>query len=387
MHPSAKSLIAFHVGKAPTTEAGFALIGAHTDSPVLRLRLNPWAKQHGYEVLLSETHGSLILRSWLDRPLLLAGQLYQYQRAKNGKPQFSKTGLPILETKLVQSAWPLAIIPDLAIHLDREKNERGALNPETMMLAITGAESLHDARLAMQDLLGGHAYDGFELNFALDTPHCRVGTNKEFIAGSRHDDLLMVFVTQCALEAAVREGGGPKTALAAFFDAEETGSLTASGACSHFIEDVLERIHQTHPQNSGKSPLGQSLSGSFMISADMAHGVHPAHRDKHDWNHQPMLNGGPVLKMNANDRYASSGYSSTVFRALCKSVDVVPQEFCSRQDLACGSTIGPHLAAKLGCETVDVGLAMWSMHSAVETAGAWDLLPCMQVFRKFYSGK
>ncbi len=384
-HPSDKSIIAFHVGQSATTEAGFAMIGAHTDSPVLRLRLTPWAKLYDYETLLSERHGSLILRSWLDRPLLLAGQTYTYARSRNGKPEFSKSGLPIIERKMVQSPWPIAIIPDVAIHLDREKNEKGALNLETMMMAITGRDSGEDARLALFETLGGPC-DGFELNFALATPHTRFGSQREFIAGSRHDDLLMVFVAQCALETAVQHGGGPKTAVAAFFDAEETGSTTADGACSFFIEDILMRIHQAHPLNNASASFGQSLAASFLISADLAHGTHPGYRERHDLNHKPLLNGGPVLKMNANDRYASSGYSATVFRALCKSVDVPVQEFSARQDMGCGSTIGPHLAAKLGCATVDVGLPLLAMHSAVETAGAWDLLPCMKVFERFYRG-
>lgn len=385
VHDSGKSLVSFRVGKKATTEAGFAIIGAHTDSPVLRLKLNPFGNLYGYQVLFNECHGSLILRTWMDRPLVLAGQVYKYKRDKDHKPVFSELGTPVVESKLVASSWPLAVVPELAIHLDREKNELGKINPETMMHTITGCEDKHGARLAIEKALGCGEFDGFELSFAPYWPHCTVGAHHEFIVGPRHDDLAMVYTAQCAMELAGKKEVGARTSVAAFFDAEETGSVTTGGAASFFIEDVLTRIHLAHPENRGKEPVGRSFAKSFVISADLAHAAHPAFPEKHDNLHRPYLNRGLVLKSNSNDRYATSGYGSAVFRALCASVGARVQEFCARGDQGCGSTIGPMISAKLGCETVDVGIAMWGMHSASETIGANDLLPTIQVFEKFYS--
>ncbi len=386
IHPSGKSVVSFQVGKKSTYESGFALIGAHTDSPVLRLKLNPWGNQYGYQVLYNECHGSLILRSWLDRPLLLAGKIHTFKRDKNKKPIFNENGLPQVETQLVHSKEPVAIIPDLAIHLDREKNEFGKINPETMMLAITGCEDKMGAYAALQKSLACGEFDGFDLNLTPYWPHCRVGAKKEFITGPRHDDLVMVYTAQCAMESASQKDAGAKTSVAAFFDSEETGSQTYGGAASYFIVDVLTRLHNFHPLNSTKEALGQSFAKSFVISGDVAHGIHPAHRERHDMNHKPTLNGGLVLKSNANDKYATTGYGQTVFKALCESVNAPYQDFCARGDLGCGSTIGPILSTKLGCETIDVGIALWSMHSAAETIGAFDIKSTVQIFERFYAG-
>jgi len=385
VHGSGKSIVSFRIGNKHTSEAGFAMIGAHTDSPVLRLKLKPWGHLQGYHVLFNECHGSLILRSWLDRPLLLAGTVYKYKRDKNNKPVFSDNGLPFVESQLVNTEHPLAVIPDLAIHLDREKNEFGRINPETMMYAITGCEDGKNARNTMENLLNCGEFDGFDLCFAPYYPHVLVGAHQEFITGPRHDDLVMVYTAQCAMEAAAKKDGGARTSVAAFFDSEETGSQTSGGAASFFIQDVLTRIHHAHPMKGKDECVGRSFAKSFVISADVAHAAHPSYPEKNDIAHRPLLNKGIVLKSNSNDRYATSGYGSAMFRALCASAGSPVQEFCARGDLGCGSTIGPMISAKLGCETVDVGIAMWAMHSAAETVGAKDIAPTIKVFEQFFS--
>lgn len=379
-----KSIISFRVGTSAPAESGFAIIAAHTDSPVLRLKLNPWGQSEGYQVLYPEIHGGIISRSWLDRPLILAGRIYSLKR-KGGKPQMDANGTPILQAKLVATKWPLAVIPDTAIHLDREKNEIGAINPETMLHALMGCRNPKSGRELMGEALGERSFDGFELNLAPYWPHCKVGASQEFILGPRHDDLGMVFPAQCAMEAESKGKAKHRTCVAAFFDAEETGSQTSSGAASYFGIDVLQRIHNAHPETTVQHSLGQTYTQSFLLSADMAHGVHPALKDKHDATHRPVMNAGVVVKENANDRYATSGRSATVFRALAESCDVPVQEYVIRQDLQCGSTIGPILAARLGCQTADIGIPMLAMHSTAETLGGADLFYAYKVFVKFFN--
>lgn len=375
-HSSGKSLIAFHVGSKPASESGFSIIGSHSDSPVLHLKMNPHGLLHGYQILYSEPHGSLIYRSWLDRPLIVAGKVYRYKRDKNHKPLFHQDGHPMIESELVQSSVPLAVIPDLAIHLDREKNNLGMINPETMLYALTGCDNKKDAQLALQTSLNCEAFDGFDLNFAPYWPHCRVGSNLEFISGPRHDDLVMVFTSLKAFELASEKDKGPKTNVLCVFDSEETGSQTAGGASSFFIDDVLTRIC--------KGEKGQAYAQSFLISADVAHGLHPSFRDKHDLNHKPLLNGGLVLKSNANDKYTTQGHGVSFMKALSAKAESPIQTFCARSDLGCGSTIGPILSTKIGCPSVDVGIAMLAMHSSCETVGALDLLPSIRIFECFY---
>lgn len=385
IQPSEKALIAFQVGTKAPSKAGFAIIGAHTDSPVLRLKLSPFGDIENYNVLFSETHGGLILRSYLDRPLVLAGKVYSYERDSNGKPKNSDKGYPLITSKLVRTEKPIAVIPDLAIHLDRTKNTEGKINPETMMYALTGNKTDKDFVESFQSFLGTGSFDGFELNFAPLWEHSRVGLQGEFLVGPRHDDLVMVYTAQCAMEFLSKNTVSSKTSVAAFFDAEETGSQNSGGAASYFIRDVLKRIHHKHPESSPDSFLGESLSQSFLISADVSHGVHPGHPDKHDLKHRPLLNKGLVLKANSNDRYTSNGYGKALFKALCDASKQASQDFCVRGDLGCGSTIGPILSTQLGCESIDVGIALLGMHSSAETIGVHDIESTIRVFSQFYA--
>lgn len=385
IHPEQKALIAFSLGQHSPARSGYSLYCAHTDSPVLRLKLSPFVHNRGIGQLLTQQHGGLILRSWLDRPLALAGAIYELSK-KRDKPSFDpQTGQVRLEQRLVASEKPLAVIPDLAIHLDRDKNSSGEINAETMMRAIFGCsadgaklEALFERHLGA-DL---NQVAGFELCLAPHWRHELVGLDEDFIVGPRHDDLAMVFA---GLEALIdcRQQKKPRTAVVCFVDAEETGSLAAGGAASLFVRDVLLKLASTIDPSS--APL-DCFSSSFVVSGDMAHAWHPAHPDKHAEAHCPSISGGLVLKENANDRYASSGLSSAVFRGLAEAAGITTQNFVVRQDMGCGSTIGPTLAAQLGAPTVDIGLPMWGMHSAAETMAVSGFSDVVRFTRTFFAG-
>ena len=389
-HPDGKGLLVVIVGKKNPCTTGFNIIGAHTDSPCLRLRLNPWSGDKNLIQLETQLHGSLIARSWLDRPLKISGAVWKICRNESGKILFdAQSSLPAVEKTLVNSKSSLAIIPDLAIHLDPAKNTSGEINKETMLSAFVGngLERNEALRQFWQELnISIGAVDGFELSLSPSQGHQFTGIGQSYLTGPRHDDLAMVF---CASEALCRqkpEAIPDKTAVCAFFDAEETGSVTCSGAGSAFIRDMLLRLALKHQSEPETDQLTSSLSRSFLISADMAHGYHPAHAQKYDKNHQLMVNGGLVLKENANDRYATSGAGGAIFQGICEAAGVPLQGFINRQDMGCGSTIGPILSASLNCMAVDVGTAMWAMHSTGETMGTHDLHHASEAFRVFFKG-
>ena len=387
VHPDGKTLIAFCQGDQAATEAGFQMIGAHTDSPALRLKLDPWESKEECLVLGTQKHGGLILRSWLDRPLILAGAVYTIKRDQS-RPLAGPSGRPQVEQQVVQCHNPIGVIPDLAIHLDRDKNANGELNAETAMLAVTGlGTDLISFKADVCAQLGVKAadLDGFELSLAPYFPHVIAGTRQELILGPRHDDIAMVF---CGLQAIIQSSSHQTagTKVLALFDAEETGSQTTSGAGSLFFRSVLERIVDATTPDTDRQSFPQAMGHSFFVSADMAHAGHPSYESKHDRNHRPRLNGGIVIKENANDAYATSGYSHTYFKAVCEAIEVPVQPFVARQDMGCGSTIGPATATKLGCPVVDVGTAMWGMHSTAETMGTKDIVYAVRAFDAFFRG-
>jgi aspartyl aminopeptidase len=374
VHPGGKSIIGFKVGEELPGKAGFSILGAHTDSPALRLRLHPWDQQDGYGRLLVQKHGSLILRSWLDRPLILAGALYR------ALPDLS------ISTEIVETHLPVGGIPDLAIHLDREKN--GEIHPELALPAIFGTKlggTFQDLKNSLSQLLDTPSLTeshGFEIYLAPYWPHALVGADQSLIMGPRHDDLAMVF---SGLMGFMDRTAQPraKTSVVAFFDGEETGSQVSGGAKSHFFRDALGRLTLSL-DDSMPHHLERALASSFFISADMAHALHPSYPQKHDSVHRPKINEGLVLKDNANDSYATSGWSGAYFRKICENASVPLQLFVPRQDMVCGSTIGPIMAAQLGCPVVDVGAPMWGMHSACETMGTLDLVYGIRAFSEFF---
>lgn len=392
VHPDSKSLIALVIGQRSPVRTGYAIVGAHTDSPDLRLRLNPVSQTAGVVQLTTQFHGGLIRRSWFDRPLALAGAVYQTVRDRRGQPKFHElTGLPLVTRTLVHLDQPVAVIPELAIHLDREKNDKGAVNPQTQLNAVLGSgEDVAPllAQLAAQSGIDFEAADGFDLHLVSQTAPQRVGIDRSLVLGARHDDLAMVYCGLAGLLASVRVDPEPiRTRVVAFFDAEETGSLTSSGAASSFLRDVLVRVARRHPDARADDDPEQAFAHTFCISADMAHALHPNHLDLHDKQHAPRINQGVVVKANASDRYATTGETGTTFAALCEAAQVQLQDYVVRQDMACGTTIGPIAAAQLAARVVDVGCPMWAMHSAAETLGASDLQGMIDVMRVFFAGR
>jgi len=392
VHPDGKSLIALVIGSRSPVDTGYALIGAHTDSPDLRLRMNPLTSAAGTVQLTTQFHGGLIRRAWLDRPLALAGVAYQVMRDKSGAPAFHKlTGHPLVTRRLVHLDEPIAVIPDLAIHMDREKNDKGAINPATQLNAVIGSGPVQAAEVMrlLSDQAGVQLdqMDGFDLHLVLHARPQRVGADRSLVLGARHDDLAMVYCGMQALIASVQRDPEPiRTRVAAFFDAEETGSVTSSGAASHFLRDVLTRVARRHPKTHKLADLEQAFAHTFCLSADMAHALHPNYLDLHDKQHAPLINQGVVIKANANDRYATTGETAALFVGICEAAGVPVQDFIMRQDLACGTTIGPITAASLAARTVDVGCPMWAMHSCAETMGAKDLVSMVTALRVFFVG-
>ena len=391
IHPDGKSILALVIGERSPTATGYAIVGAHTDSPDLRLRLNPLQSTAGTTQLATQFHGGLIRRSWLDRPLGLAGSVYNLVRNKRGVPQFhALTGQPILTRRLVRVDEAIAIIPDLAIHLDREKNDKGAINPQNALNAVFATGNDPDAMLKLLSAKAGVALDeadGFDLHLVPLQKPMRTGVDGSLVTGARHDDLAMVW---CGLDALVQsvhaEPTPVRTRVAAFFDAEETGSMTASGAASSFLRDVLVRIARRHPDNTGKD-AESAFAQTVCLSADMAHAQHPNFPEMHDKYHAPLINQGIVVKSNTADRYATTGETAAMLAGLCEAAQVPLQAFVTRQDLACGTTIGPIVAASLAARTVDLGCPMWAMHSTAETLGAHDLDAMTAVMRTFFVGR
>lgn len=339
------------------------MIGAHTDSPCLRLKPNAAQTAGGWLQLGVEVYGGALLAPWFDRDLGLAGRVHV--RHGDGR----------IEGVLLNVARPIAIVPSLAIHLDREANKGRTINPQTEMppVLMQGEETADFERLLATWVAEQHGFDSveivdFELCFYDVQPPSRVGVREELLASARLDNLLSCFIGLEALLAS----GGQEGALLVANDHEEVGSASACGAQGPFLEDVLRRVNE-QLGTPGDEGFVRLIQASRMISCDNAHALHPNFADKHDKAHGPALNGGPVIKVNANQRYATSSATAAMFRELCRQAEVPVQAFAVRADMGCGSTIGPITATELGVPTLDVGVPQWAMHSIRETAGAQDV--------------
>ena len=375
------SVLAFQVGMESPIEGGFRLVGAHSDSPNLRAKPLADLKAHGYRQLAIEPYGGILLHTWLDRDLSLAGRVTVRDGADT-------------RTVLVDFGRPLLRIPSLAIHLNREIKESGLkLNPQTQALPLLGLEDapafavLVTGELRAQQLADVAPEDllAHDLMLYDVQPSSALGADGAFVAAPRLDNLASCHAAVSALLAASAAGLGRATRAVVLYDHEEVGSQSAQGAAGTFLLESLERIVAGF---KGGEPQGfaRARARSQLVSADMAHGVHPNFADKHEPGHRPVLGRGPVIKSNVNQSYASDALSAGAFAALCAQVDVVPQHFTSRNDQPCGSTIGPITAARTGIPTVDVGNPMLSMHSCREMAGAADVEPMIRVLRAFLAG-
>ncbi len=349
------------------------MIGAHTDSPGLRLKPNAAQTAAGWLQLGVETYGGVLLAPWFDRDLGLSGRVHV--RHPDGR----------LEGLLLDVDRPVAIIPSLAIHLDREANNGKALNAQTQMapVLLQGGEGADLTRLLQGWIAEQHGLDDielidFELGFHDMQPPARVGVQGELIASARLDNLLSCFI---GLEALLASDGRQGAVLVAN-DHEEVGSASACGAQGPFLGDVLRRVSE-RLGGGGEEAYIRLIQASRMISCDNAHALHPNFPDKHDAAHGPALNGGPVIKVNANQRYATNSATAAMFRELCRQAEVPVQAFVTRADMGCGSTIGPITATELGVPTLDVGVPQWAMHSIRETAGSQDVAALTRVLTAF----
>ena len=356
------SIISFILGSEPPAETGFRLVGAHTDSPGLRLKPRAAHASCGVLRLGVEVYGGPILATFTDRDLGLAGRVVV--RAPGG-----------FETRLLRFDAPLMRLPNLAIHMNREVNEKGLkLDKQTELPLILGvaAEGL-DADGSFRSIIAGglqaEAADILTWELAVyDTQGGSLwGAGKEFIAAGRLDNLASCHAAMTALLAC---GSPAATCVCAFFDHEEVGSESAAGAGGNFVSDLIHRL----AAGSGMDDEARrcALARSFFISADMAHAYHPNFPAAYEPDHKVMVNAGPVIKSNANQRYSTGADTAARFIALCEQAGVPYQQYAHRTDLSCGSTIGPIVAARPGIASVDVGSPLWAMHSIRESAGVLD---------------
>ncbi|KAL5487988.1 hypothetical protein ACEPAI_6096 [Sanghuangporus weigelae] len=390
------SLLAFTLPKNWKPGAGASIVATHVDSPNLRIRPISKRSSAGYLQVGVETYGGGIWHSWFDRDLSIAGRVVTSDNQGN------------FSSKLIKIERPVIRIPTLAIHLDRGVNDAFKFNQETEMIPILGlvsaqlnepktkktepkqASNIHDdhhpallSLLAEELSMNPEQIHDFELHLYDTQPSILGGINNEFIFSARMDNLVSSF---CAVEALTQSASsksfpslqGNVNAIA-LFNHEEVGSVSSTGAESSIIPSLLNRLSPT------AETLSQSIARSFLISADMGHAVHPNYTSKHEENHKPVMNGGIVLKVNAKQKYTTDAIGSFLVRKLVERKGGKVQVYEVRNDMACGSTVGPMLS-KIGVRTVDVGNAMLSMHSIRETAGSHDVQNAIDLFSSFFEG-
>lgn len=372
------SVIAFQIHN-DLAENGIKMLGAHTDSPCLKVKPNPEIVNNHYLQLGVEVYGGALYAPWFDRDLSLAGRV-SYLDAKGG-----------LQHGLVDMVKPVATIPSLAIHLNRGANEKNEINaqkhlpPVLMKLPANDVGEAMEKQVDFKAILKKLVNAGepavvaekildFELMFYDVQAPAVIGLHDDFIASARLDNLLSCYT---GLMAMLDENAS--NSLLVCNDHEEVGSMSAAGAQGPFLRHVLERMC------GSDETMARCIASSEMISADNAHGVHPNYADVHDASHGPVLNEGPVIKVNANQRYASNSETQSMFRYLCERADVPVQSFVVRSDMACGSTIGPITASEIGVKTVDVGVPTFAMHSVRELAGRWDAYYLFRALKTYFN--
>ena len=378
------SLVAFAVGSESPVDGGFRIVGAHTDSPNLRLKPRADKSAEGYRQLAVEPYGGILLHTWLDRDLSIAGRVTLRDGDRDA-----------VRTVLLDFGRPLARVSSLAIHLNRDLKEKGLqLNPQTHALPLVGLEDAPPlATLVATELRAQRIADvapdailAFDLMLYDVQPSAIIGADGAFIAAPRLDNLASCHAAVSALlEDAARADLGRATRAIVLYDHEEVGSESAQGAGGNVLVETLERIVAAYKGGAAQG-LARARARSRVVSADMAHAVHPNFADKHEPGHKPVLGRGPVIKSNVNQSYATDSVTAGEFATLCSSVGVVPQHFTSRNDQPCGSTIGPITAARTGIPTVDVGNPMLSMHSCRELAGTADVATMIRVLQAFFAG-
>jgi aspartyl aminopeptidase len=365
------TIVAFVVGTESPATAGFCAIGAHTDSPNLRLKPNADVSKSGYRQVGVEVYGGVILATWTDRDLSIAGRVLV-------------GGGGAVASRLLDLRRPVARIPNLAIHLNRSVNTEGlVLNQQKHLAPVLGlgAETGFREVLARELDARPEAILGYDLMLYDTLAPAVGGLDDELVFSARLDNLGSSHAATTALASEPHAIAATKVVV--LYDHEECGSRSAAGAAGPVLRDVLTRIVDAHPDRQPQA-FARAMAASLLISADMAHAVHPNYADQHEPQHAPELNRGLVIKSNANQSYATDGASAARFVELCQRAGYTPQRFVTRSDLPCGSTIGPITAAELGIATVDVGAPMLSMHSCREMAGARDVRLSIETFRQLF---
>ncbi len=362
------SIVAFRTGQNDVVTSGIRMVGAHTDSPCLKVKPTPELRRKGFFQLGVEVYGGALLNPWFDRDLSLAGRA----TVVDGAGQVRDT--------LVNFQKPVAFIPSLAIHLDREANSGRTVNAQTdlppVLMQVPEGDNTRFVELLARQVSAETGMEvqkvlGFELSFYDVQSPALVGLENDFIASARLDNLLSCYIGLQSL----LNTSGDEAALLVCNDHEEVGSMSAEGAQGPFLSAVLDRWC-----GPGRA---RALTRSMMISADNAHGIHPNYMDKHDENHGPVLNQGPVIKVNHNQRYATNSRSAAVYRYISDELGLPCQTFVVRSDMACGSTIGPLTAGNIGVTTLDIGVPQFGMHSIRELAGSRDGYTLFQVLTEF----
>lgn len=378
------AVFAFIMGEKPASEGGFNIIAAHSDSPCFKLKPNPEiVGDNGLVSLNVEKYGGGILYTWFDRPLSIAGRVM----TRSDNPLHPKT-------HIVDLRRPVATIPHLAIHFNRSVNEGNPLSVQKDMKPVVGwfsAEKLKyysDRGGVIRSIVADHL--GIEPEEIISSELCLypceaagiLGIDNQMFQSARIDDLQMAF---CALEALLQASDkkSDTTRIMAIFDNEETGSGTKQGAHSPILANIMHRIAMAGPGTTEESYI-RSLDHTFMISADDAHAWHPNYNEKYDPTNHPVLGGGPVIKINANCKYMTDAFGDAVFSSLCEDAGVERQYFVNHADVAGGSTLGNILTGQLDIPGVDMGCAIWAMHSARETASVSDVESTVRVFTWFY---
>ena len=367
---NSSSIVAFTLGEKSILDQGLRMVGAHTDSPCLKVKPQPELFKKGYFQLGVEVYGGALLNPWFDRDLSLAGRVSFRDTSGN------------IGSVLIDFKRAIATIPSLAIHLDREANSARSINAQTDIPPVV--MQTNDKQTSFRELLLAQIRQehpscdackvlDYELSFYDAQPAAIIGLHNEFIASARLDNLLSCYI---GLQAILADSTEYRVLVCN--DHEEIGSQSAAGAQGPMLRSVISRLLVNEKE------FTRTIDRSMMISVDNAHGVHPNFSDRHDANHGPLLNGGPVIKINANQRYATNSETSSLFRHWCESADEPVQAFVVRTDMGCGSTIGPITASEIGVQTLDIGVPTFAMHSIRELAGSSDAYSLYKVLEMFY---
>lgn len=350
---------------------GFLITASHSDSPCFKLKENPETVSEGYTQLNIEKYGGMIISPWFDRPLSIAGRVIINKNSK-------------LEEKLINFDQDLVMIPNLAIHLNRDSNKNSEVSVQNEMFPVIS--------LSKDFSLNNYISQKFDIEkesilssdlFLYNRTEPSIwGANQEFIASPKLDDLECVFTT---LEGFISAENSQKTIVHAVFDNEEVGSLTRQGANSTFLYDTLRRIN--YCLNRTDEDYFTNIADSFMISADNAHAAHPNYKGKYDSQNRPVLNGGPVIKFNAAQKYTSDGVTSSKFKLICKKEGIPYQIYTNHSDIPGGSTLGNISNSHVSLPCVDIGIAQWAMHSPYESAGSKDIDYMISAIKGFYNSK